>query len=432
MFPEEISVYGFKSIHQKLDLGLGNLTVLAGANSSGKSSIIQPLLLLKQTVDAQYDPGALLLHGPNVRFTAATQMLSKVANRRVDNFGVSFRSKAQPSLDLKFRRVKGKGVDLESMSVHLGSKAYVITSQSSHDDLANFMRDDALNDRAMQGIIESFTESGKWTAARDRCFFAVRLSKGSAHVFSTQPTPTGSIRSMLKDLIHVPGLRGNPERTYKTSAVGASFPGTFESYVASVVAKWQESRDPKLVQLGVGLEKLGLTWKVRVSPVDDTQAELKVGRLTHARVGGQHDLVSIADVGFGMSQVLPVVVALLAARRGQFVYIEQPEIHLHPRAQVAMAELLAAAATRGVRVIVETHSALLLLKLQTIVAEDRMDPKITRLHWFRRSPTGETAVESGEFSDSGSFGEWPEDFGEVILRSQQDYLDAFEKKAISH
>src|ERR1019366_5928412 len=55
------------------------LTVLAGANSSGKSSIIQPLLLLKQTLEASYDPGPLLLTGPNVRFTSAEQLLCKSA-----------------------------------------------------------------------------------------------------------------------------------------------------------------------------------------------------------------------------------------------------------------------------------------------------------------------------------------------------------------
>ena len=110
------------------------------------------------------------------------------------------------------------------------------------------------------------------------------------------------------------------------------------------------------------MSALGLTWKVEARSVDDTRVELRVGRLsTRPRKGGAKDLVSIADVGFGVSQTLPVVVALLAAGPGQMVFIEQPEIHLHPRAQVAMAALLAKAAQRGVRVVVETHSSLLRL-----------------------------------------------------------------------
>ena len=90
--------------------------------------------------------------------------------------------------------------------------------------------------------------------------------------------------------------------------------------------------------------------------------------------GTPEDLVSIADVGFGISQTLPVIVALLAAEPGQLVYIEQPEIHLHPRAQMAMAKILADAANRGVRVVAETHSSLLLLGIQSLVAEGKLSP----------------------------------------------------------
>jgi hypothetical protein len=65
----EIGVSGFKSFSEETRIQLGSLTILAGANSSGKSSIMQPLLLMKQTLEAYYDPGALLLDGPNVSFT---------------------------------------------------------------------------------------------------------------------------------------------------------------------------------------------------------------------------------------------------------------------------------------------------------------------------------------------------------------------------
>jgi predicted ATPase len=66
-----ISVAGYKSLAKEQTIEIRPLTILAGANSSGKSSIMQPLLLLKQTLDAQYDPGPLLLDGPNVNFTSA-------------------------------------------------------------------------------------------------------------------------------------------------------------------------------------------------------------------------------------------------------------------------------------------------------------------------------------------------------------------------
>lgn len=72
-----VAVTGFKSLLNRQEIEIRHLTVLAGANSSGKSSIMQPLLLLKQTLEAPYDSGALKLDGPNVRYTAAEQFLSK-------------------------------------------------------------------------------------------------------------------------------------------------------------------------------------------------------------------------------------------------------------------------------------------------------------------------------------------------------------------
>jgi len=198
--------------------------------------------------------------------------------------------------------------------------------------------------------------------------------------------------------------------------------------VASVINHWQSSNDERLSQLGKQLEKLGLTWKVQAKKQDETQVELKVGRLPHSKQGGTHDLVSIADVGFGVSQTLPVLVALLAAQPGQLVYIEQPEIHLHPRAQRALGTMFAEAARRGVIVIVETHSALLLRGIQTLVARDELSPDLIKLHWFQRDAAGATTITSANLDNTGAFGDWPGDFDEVELASDNEYLSAAEAK----
>lgn len=124
--------------------------------------------------------------------------------------------------------------------------------------------------------------------------------------------------------------------------------------------------------------------------------------------------------------MIPVLVALLTARPGQLVYLEQPEIHLHPRAQVALAEILADASNRGVRVVAETHSSLLLLGIQSLVAEGEFSADRTKLHWFTRDESGVTEVSSGELDDTGSYGEWPEDFHDVNLATESRFLDAAE------
>ena len=177
------------------------------------------------------------------------------------------------------------------------------------------------------------------------------------------------------------------------------------------------------------LTDLGLTWKISAKPVDDTQVELLVGRLPKSKRGDE-DLVSIADVGFGVSQVLPVLVALLVAKPGQLVYLEQPELHLHPRAQYALAKILAETAKRGVKLVVETHSALLLLNVQTLVAEQELDPNLVKLHWFSRSDEdGTTSIQSADLDENGAFGDWPEDFGDVEWMAEGAYLDAVEGRS---
>ena len=160
------------------------------------------------------------------------------------------------------------------------------------------------------------------------------------------PEVTYGFGAYIFNSIHLPGLRGNPERTYKPASTGPRYPGTFENYVASIIHEWQETTDERLKTLADALYALGLTGQVRTKKIDDTRIEVQVGLLPQ-RGKGQTDMVSIADVGFGVSQVLPVLVALIVAEPGQLVYLEQPELHLHPRAQVALAQELAAAAKRG-------------------------------------------------------------------------------------
>jgi len=125
-----------------------------------------------------------------------------------------------------------------------------------------------------------------------------------------------------------------------------------------------------------------------------------------------------------------VVVALLVAESGQVVYVEQPEIHLHPNAQRRMADVLAEAARRGVIVIAETYSSLLLQAVQTLVAKGDLAPDLVKLHWFVRNENdGSTEVHSADLDEEGAYGDWPMDFDDVELNSAKEYLDAAEARS---
>jgi predicted ATPase len=122
--------------------------------------------------------------------------------------------------------------------------------------------------------------------------------------------------------------------------------------------------------------------------------------------------------------MMPVLVALHAAKPGQLVYVEQPETHLHPRAQFDLSQVLASAAKRGVRVVVETHSSIVLLGVQTLVAEGSLAPDKVKLHWFQRDKIGRTIIRNAELDEAGRFGDWPADFDDVALKTESRYLDA--------
>ncbi len=416
----KITVSGFKSLAKECTIDIRPLTILAGANSSGKSSIMQPLLMLKQTLEAPYDPGPLLIEGPNVQFTSAEQFLSKlVGEERADRFQIQIqthKSNVSNAVQTTFRKGKN-GIEIVEMTKEnldpdqaLSTKSLTLYPEMSSEEIKSLgNQDPAFKDFDIVKRVRCFLYLGSQYSSR---FYEVTYGFG-AYIFNT---------------IHLPGLRGNPERTYKLASTGPQYPGTFEHYVASIIHEWQETGDERLKTLADALHALGLTGQVGTQKIDDTRIELQVGRLRNDRTG-ETDMVSIADVGFGVSQVLPVLVALIVAEPGQLVYLEQPELHLHPLAQVELAHLLAAAAKRGVRVVAETHSSLLLLRVQTLVAEGDLSPELVKLHWFTRGDNGATKIDTADLDEVGAYGDWPEDFDDVDLKAQSRYLDAADKVA---
>jgi predicted ATPase len=451
---DRVTVKGYKSICDELSIGFRPLTILAGANSSGKSSIMQPLLLLKQTLEATYDPGALKLDGPHVRFTTAEQLLShrghEHGGRGVFRVGLSMGGGSQ--IVSYFENRSGSGLDVYQTMVIWGDGRLTTKQGMSSKEFEKQLPKDLA--QVFEQLPQSVQGKFSWQVTRDRCFlrpvlrYSGRKERTEEDAKEEPPTAitklgfvqqllppwvlVGLAQESLEKLIHLPGLRGNPERTYPVSGVGETFPGLFQSYVASIIAKWEaDENEEALSSLSRDLEILGLSWKIATERVSDAEVEIRVGRLPPSSSREAADLVSIADVGFGVSQALPVVVALRVATHKNLVYIEQPEIHLHPRAQVAMARLLADAVKRGVRIVAETHSPLLLLAIQTLVAQGDLSPDLVRLHWFTRSKTtGVTKIRSADLDDAGAFGDWPEDFGTVEAEIENRYLSAAEAKLL--
>lgn len=419
-----VFVSGYKSLAGGAEIEIRPLTLLAGANSSGKSSIMQPLLLMKQTLEAPYDPGGLKLDGPHVKLTDVEQMFSragKAASTKI-NFGLQLADGLR--VDQSFERGTGDDSNVSPTSLFVNS----VNLDTGTMRLHTGMRSGRILSELGSQISKHFGPSSRWDVECRRGFLTVFLD---GEQFMDSPPGGDDLLTAIRSVIHLPGLRGNPERSYPVTAVAPMFPGPFEAYTASVLLDWQRRQaDDKLGALAEQAARLGLATRIEPRRLQTSSVEVLVSRVARpSEEGAGADLVNIADVGFGVSQTLPVLVALQAAQPGQLVFIEQPEIHLHPRAQVSMAVVLADAAKRGIRVVVETHSDRLLLGVQTLVAEGKLPPELVKLHWFLQSRTdGATSLKSADLNAAGAFGDWPEDFAEVDLGAQRAYLDASDRK----
>lgn len=452
------------------------LTILSGKNSAGKSGAIKSLLLLKQTLDHAVDAGPLLVAGPNVVFTSLDQLFTRIPNSEQESvlaidiempngrLKLTFTRDSQSGfslskqlyefddlwgLDSKDRLVLSPEVDTDYIAEQIPSTARVVALESAQDfrtyaqtsawaQAQSLMGDWWLTasqqqrDDAEEGFEDHFQRELKqlWVVDRHRCFLSASLSsfflsnRFDHHTIDPANAPGSNFADAIKQLIHVPATRINNFRTNPPAEVSKSFQGTFEHYTASVIAKWEHDADERLEKLTRSLRDLDLTSSISTSRISDVEVEVRVARLGSAGLRDKDDMVSLADVGVGVSYVLPVLVALEAASPGQFLYLEHPESHLHPRAEYRLAKALSQAAKRGVRVVVETHSALLLLHIQTLVAKGELEASDVAFHWFTLDKGGFTNIDFVQPDEQGRTGDWPEDFADTEMNAHSAFLRA--------
>jgi hypothetical protein len=441
-----IEVSGFKCLVKPTKVELGPLTVLAGANSSGKSSIMQPLLLMKQTLESPFNvAGPFDFSGPNVTFTDANQFLSTTRGMRGGLLRISlttfdpmvvkeddlFHSSlimgaAESGISIEYRQdTSGRLVVLKQVT-----KSGGIETSLQPGLPPSFSIDALTEDKARQfekSLLISLT--GRSSQSDGTPLFPVEVIGGPfirvKHGFYIlQGYANETLNPIILNMLHIPGLRGNPERSYKYTSFIGPFKGVFHSYVATIVKEWMVGDAGRMSRLATSLKEVGVATKVSAKEVNQSQVEILVQIGEESRKGGHAAPHSIADVGIGVSQVLPFLVALIAAEPGQMVYCEQPELHLHPRAQYRLAGVMVDAMKRGVRIVVETHSALLLTALQTAVAKGELPPDDLKLYWFSRDKNGHAKATKAELDSRGRYNDWPVDFGDVEIEAVNNFLDA--------
>ena len=212
--------------------------------------------------------------------------------------------------------------------------------------------------------------------------------------------------------------------------VGAKGEYTISALLAATGAGRTLNRGPKMrthafdVFIADWLRDLGVIDSFSVKPVAKDRKEYEVLIRTHK---GAPE-VKLTDVGFGISQVLPALVQAFYAPPNSMVWMEQPEIHLHPQVQAELADVFISAVQarergqpRNVQFVVESHSEHFLNRLQRRIAEEQIKPDDVAVYFCRRRGAA-TDLEPLSLDLYGEIENWPENFfgdemGELTART---------------
>lgn len=438
-----LNLTNFKIWRSTGQMPLAPLTLVFGTNSSGKSSLIQSLLLLRQTVKGQ-DPNVDLNFGnPDTNDSVVLGQFSDVLCRhgaateavKAKQIGIEFGWRAADlgagAGTFTARYVQGRGGSADLAYLRIGSAGYGFTAQLGK-----------------QGAYKLLPESARYWSKQSPAFKPQRsfaFSDAAAQALGPDAKRVLSVGPLLVQelarIIYLGPVRRLAQRDYVWNGRMPSFIGddgglAVDALIASGIAKQEAIKRGLPTPSTAKLFTATAEWLNCMGLADDLQVR-QLGKSARYELLVLNDgqASNLKDVGVGVSQVLPVIVAALFAQRGSIVMVEEPESHLHPLAQTQLAEMLATVSRdRGVQFIVETHSEHLLRRMQTLVACETVKPDALRMYFVERD--GKTAkLQPLEIDPFGAIRPWPEHFfGDSVGEAREQAKARAERmrKAASH
>lgn len=424
----------FKS-WEKAELTCGRITGVFGANSSGKTSLLQFLLLLKQTKEATDRAIALDLNGDFVQLGTIGDTIFRHDEKRQISINLAFQlpadlSLADPSSEIRTATVaRGRTLGFEAeIGVHHRAPIARRISYTLGDmrfSLAPRKGDAASFDLSVTSLDGRRTDfSFKRTPGRNWQLPGPIKSYAFPDQARTYFQNSGFLSDLeatyearLDDVFYLGPLRQYPQRDYlwarsRPTDVGQRGEKAIDAILAAADAgekRNQRSKGrlmPFQAMISHLLRDMGMIDSFKVEEIADGSNRWQAKVRT--RQGASE--VLLTDVGFGVSQVLPVITLLQYVPEGSTVVLEQPEIHLHPLAQAGLADVIIQAAThRNVQVILESHSEHLLLRLQRRIAEEAIQSDDVKLY-FCDAPHGISTLTPLEVDIYGNIHNWPDKF----------------------
>lgn len=377
---DRIDLRWFKCF-ERLELPLASLTLLAGRNASGKSSIFQALAMLQQAMQEHEWSNRLALNGSAVRLGALSDVVDDLHGRNKFEIGLVHD-------DLSYRwKFEGDRRDIQARvaSVRIGDKETRVP-------------------RLLRHLLPVHGASQ-----------ADKRGKRSEELPIHLP-PVPDLVKRLLNLSYLTAERIAPKDFYslEDSRI-ANTVGPQGEHAVSVLYRGQGER--VLSKLKIGENPSTLFWQVQ-SRMQQIFPDLTIDINSVPDVNGVTLRFATSDArshrpqhtGFGITQILPVIVAALTASKQDIFLVENPEVHLHPAGQALIGEFLAEVAGAGVQVLIETHSDHILNGVRRAVKSGKLKAEETAIHFFRRRDNPEGQVISPSLDENGNIDIWPDGF----------------------
>jgi predicted ATPase len=425
----------FKAWRDTGDIRLAPLTVLFGANSAGKTSIPQLLLLMKQTAASPDRQRALQLG--DSRTLVDLGVYADIVHAHEVEHALSFELDWAPAERVSVTDpISGVtyGGDRVSFKVEIEADArqqpivrrfhYALEAMDREALRVEMRRINGQKKFELSATpYQLLRHAGRpWPLPEPQRFYGFP-DEATAYYQNTAFTADFvlSLERQLNSLHYVGPLRDYPSRLYLWSGevpehVGVRGEKAIEAILAARGRAFNfrpKERKRSLDELvAERLQVMGLIHAFEVKQLGKHRKEYEV----LVRTGARMPEVKLTDVGFGVSQVLPVIVECFYVQPNSVVLFEQPEIHLHPRVQAELADLFIDAVTaredgleRNCQFIVESHSEHFLRRLQRRIAEKRLTVDDAALY-FVSTQEDHATLEPLDLDMFGEIRNWPENF----------------------
>lgn len=397
---------------------LAPLTLLLGTNSSGKSSLIQSLLLIRQTVKGDDPTLDLNLGNPDAQDSVTLGRFKDLLCRNgvaspsnpANHVGIEFRwnnggdTEDSTLFSARYRKGSAGSADLDYLRLGQDGQGFTVQRRK-----AGIYRLQLGSERRPIG------QSADYRPQRSFSFAPAAIANLGKRGEALMPIGPALLDELSK-IIYLGPVRQLAQRDYVWAGrmpahIDDDGAKAVDALIASGVAIQRGKGRSKPEPLETALFNETIHWLKAMNLADGLVIRaLGSSARYELLVENQGELSNLKDVGVGVSQVLPVIVAALFAQPGHIVIVEEPESHLHPLAQSQLAELFARVSReRNVQFILETHSEHLFRRMQTLMARGDISKTDCAMYFVEREGK-QAKLRSLYVDDVGRIRNWPQFF----------------------